>query len=304
MDSSNSDSESRVPDSIHPGPRVCANTDARQSEPELQEEAELKNALLAAFGDDALDLLDEDDDDSSELEEEQLLEALNHLNSGSSPQNNDRHTNESEWASKLDPNFGDSKREAWVKQLYRSIYCPNSPNDVQRDLDQRDLDQRDLDLGDIGSSRTQQDDKRILPFCIGNNQFAVAFNNVVEVCRSPKITSLPLAPGWLRGVINLHGQIMSVTDLRGLFDLDHDQQTIRQKLVVLCDPDSELTTAIIVDHIGGIRRNETTKDSSMPREFERFQEILTGWTAIDSRPTALINCQKLFNHQSMGEFVC
>ena len=45
-------------------------------------------------------------------------------------------------------------------------------------------------------------------------QFAVSANHVREMVAMPKLVSVPLTPDYIRGVINLRGQVIPVMDLR------------------------------------------------------------------------------------------
>ncbi len=56
-----------------------------------------------------------------------------------------------------------------------------------------------------------------MPWVICNlleEQFAVSANHVREMVAMPKVVSVPQTPGYIRGVINLRGQVVPVMDLR------------------------------------------------------------------------------------------
>ncbi|HZD94720.1 MAG TPA: chemotaxis protein CheW, partial [Candidatus Sulfotelmatobacter sp.] len=57
----------------------------------------------------------------------------------------------------------------------------------------------------------------IVGFRIGNEIFGVPIALVHEIVRVPDITSVPDSPGYVQGVINLRGRIVSVVDLRRRF---------------------------------------------------------------------------------------
>lgn len=60
----------------------------------------------------------------------------------------------------------------------------------------------------------------LLGFCVGGLYLACAFDEVLEVAEVPELYPLPHAPHWLRGVANLHGKSVPVTDLHALLDLE------------------------------------------------------------------------------------
>lgn len=56
-------------------------------------------------------------------------------------------------------------------------------------------------------------------FTIGENLYAVDIMRIREIIRPQKLTSLPKAPPFVEGVINLRGSVLPVIDLRKRFDL-------------------------------------------------------------------------------------
>ncbi len=58
---------------------------------------------------------------------------------------------------------------------------------------------------------------QIVGFRIGRETFGVPISLVHEIVRVPEITSVPESPGFVEGVINLRGKIVSVVDLRKRF---------------------------------------------------------------------------------------
>lgn len=59
------------------------------------------------------------------------------------------------------------------------------------------------------SSQSQQ----YLTFCIRDEQFGLPLNSTREVIEYGEITSVPLMPDFLSGVINLRGEVVPVIDL-------------------------------------------------------------------------------------------
>jgi len=55
--------------------------------------------------------------------------------------------------------------------------------------------------------------KQYLMFSLGGETFAVAIGCVREILEYPGLTSIPLAPAFIRGVINLRGAVVPVIDL-------------------------------------------------------------------------------------------
>jgi purine-binding chemotaxis protein CheW len=54
----------------------------------------------------------------------------------------------------------------------------------------------------------------IVGFQVGRETYGVPITSLHEIVRVPEITTVPDAPGFMEGVINLRGKIVSVMDLR------------------------------------------------------------------------------------------
>ena len=60
-------------------------------------------------------------------------------------------------------------------------------------------------------------DLQVVGFRIGRETFGLPIAMVREIVRVPEITSVPNAPDYIEGVINLRGRIIPVVDLRKRF---------------------------------------------------------------------------------------
>jgi purine-binding chemotaxis protein CheW len=58
---------------------------------------------------------------------------------------------------------------------------------------------------------------QIVGFRIGRETFGLPIEMVREIVRVPQITSVPNAPDYIEGVINLRGRIIPIVDLRKRF---------------------------------------------------------------------------------------
>lgn len=67
------------------------------------------------------------------------------------------------------------------------------------------------------ASQTIEKDVQIVGFRIGRETFGLPIASVREIVRVPEITSVPNAPDFIEGVINLRGRIIPVVDLRKRF---------------------------------------------------------------------------------------
>ncbi len=75
---------------------------------------------------------------------------------------------------------------------------------------------------------------------LAHERYAVECTSVREVLSLKDVTPLPCTPAYVLGLINVRGQILSVIDLRVLFDLPRESATQATKVVVLRSGDMEV----------------------------------------------------------------
>ena len=76
-------------------------------------------------------------------------------------------------------------------------------------------------------------DLQIVGFRVGRETFGLPISSVREIVRVPEITSVPNAPEYIEGVINLRGQIIPVVDLRKRFGLKVPEPNRRNRVVIV-----------------------------------------------------------------------
>jgi purine-binding chemotaxis protein CheW len=71
-----------------------------------------------------------------------------------------------------------------------------------------------------GTNReTEQNVQQYLTFMIGGEEYAVTLLKVKEIIEYDIVTEIPKTPDWVRGVINLRGNVVPVIDLAVKFRL-------------------------------------------------------------------------------------
>jgi purine-binding chemotaxis protein CheW len=76
-------------------------------------------------------------------------------------------------------------------------------------------------------------DLQVVGFRIGRETFGLPISIVREIVRVPDITSVPNAPDYIEGVINLRGRIIPVVDLRKRFGEKVGEPSKKNRVVVV-----------------------------------------------------------------------
>lgn len=103
---------------------------------------------------------------------------------------------------------------------------------------------------------TKNGDKegKYLTFKLGREEYGLELVRVREIIALMDITPVPLAPEYVRGVMNLRGRVIPVVDLRRKFGMvpteDHDR-----KCIIVCDvlrSDQPIQMSILVDAVSEV----------------------------------------------------
>jgi purine-binding chemotaxis protein CheW len=63
----------------------------------------------------------------------------------------------------------------------------------------------------------REEDNQYLTFLLGGEMFAIGILNIKEIIEYGALTTVPMMPGFIRGVINLRGRVVPVVDMLSRF---------------------------------------------------------------------------------------
>ena len=111
----------------------------------------------------------------------------------------------------------------------------------------------------------------VTTFFVGNECYGIEVMKVQEVTGKPLIIPVPLAPDFVRGLINLRGQLATALGLRELFG--NSSGVHEEEMSVVCRADGNLVS-LIVDQIGEVveteKANYESPPETIPHGIRRF----------------------------------
>lgn len=134
----------------------------------------------------------------------------------------------------------------------------------------------------------------LLLFRIADEWYAVGVNDVREIFQEYDITTIPCVPDFIPGVVNVRGEILSVTDparLMRLGSISFDGEIPPPAIVI---SNGEVASAVVVDEIGDI--TEVPRDSVEPPVsiIDRAQaEFIAGSVYIEGSMVGLLHVQRV-----------
>ena len=79
----------------------------------------------------------------------------------------------------------------------------------------------------------EKEKKQYIVVKIGGEHYGIDISYIDNIVRMSKITRVPKAPAYYRGVINLRGEVVPVMSLRRRMDLDDDEFTDASRIIIL-----------------------------------------------------------------------
>ena len=94
-------------------------------------------------------------------------------------------------------------------------------------------------------------DYRMVTFTLGGKDYGVDIMNVKEISKAERLTLVPNTAPYVRGVINLRGQVIPVVDLRAKFCMTTEQTTTETCIIVVetRQGQDKFSTGIVVDRV-------------------------------------------------------
>jgi len=132
----------------------------------------------------------------------------------------------------------------------------------------------------------------IVGFRVGRETFGVPISLVHEIVRVPEITAVPDSPGYVEGVINLRGKIVSVVDLRKRFG--EKEITANKKNRILVAEVSSKMVGLIVDAASEVIKIPDSEVDLPPSVFEEGElNYVTGVGKVKGRLIILVDLSKI-----------
>ncbi len=94
----------------------------------------------------------------------------------------------------------------------------------------------------------EEDRKQYIVVTFGNEQYGIDIRYVDNIVRMQKITRVPKAQPYFKGVINLRGEVIPVMSLRLKMGLEDDVFTNTSRIIILKMEQQEVL-GIIVDEV-------------------------------------------------------
>jgi len=136
----------------------------------------------------------------------------------------------------------------------------------------------------------QHDANATVVFGIGSESFALPLEDIAEIYKFDEITTLPMSPAFLTGVINIHGNLASVISLKDVLNVE---STTESGLLILLVQEKG-GYALLVDETSGFASYTMLEEVAIVTAgLDGKVVFLEGVFRVANRLVSLINPDKL-----------
>lgn len=132
----------------------------------------------------------------------------------------------------------------------------------------------------------------LMVFRVGEFWYAVRTEDVREIIQNLDVAPVPCVPEFIRGVLNVRGEIVSVTD--GAVFLGCAAGSINRESLAIVLENAECQTAFLVDEVGGIIEIPLTGvEPPLPATSHAEPDLLVASVFLGDRLVSLLNVDRI-----------
>ncbi|MBI5407991.1 MAG: purine-binding chemotaxis protein CheW [Nitrospirae bacterium] len=139
---------------------------------------------------------------------------------------------------------------------------------------------------------------QLFVFLLDGQRYAVPLTSVSRVIRAIMVSRLPGAPEIVEGVINVHGEVIPVINIRKRFGLPEREMDIDDQIIIAHTP--KLKIAFIADSVEGVIEGSDQAVSPMENIFPHV-EYVEGVITFDGKMVFIHDLEKdlKFNEEEL-----
>ena len=145
--------------------------------------------------------------------------------------------------------------------------------------------------------------QQFLTFTLGGEMFAIEILNIKEIIEYGSLTTVPMMPEFIRGVINLRGSVVPVVDLTVRFGRQTTPVTKRTCIVIIeieSDGDKQ-DVGVVVDTVNEVLEIPRTEIEQAPSFGARIRaDFISGMGKIAGKFVVILNVNHVLSIDEMA----
>ncbi|MBF0442886.1 MAG: purine-binding chemotaxis protein CheW [Oligoflexales bacterium] len=150
----------------------------------------------------------------------------------------------------------------------------------------------ELQSYDSKENEKDLDEHKYLTFKIGEEQYGVGIESVIEIIEMIKITPMPDMNNYIKGVINLRGKVIPVMDVRLRFSMP--ERAYDEKTCIIVVTMDSLDIGLIVDTVSEVVDISPKQIEPPPKLHSKIeQHYIMGIGKVENQVNLLLDLSKL-----------
>jgi len=149
----------------------------------------------------------------------------------------------------------------------------------------------------------QQQEVQYLTFLLGNEMFAIDILGIKEIIEYGSLTSVPMMPEFIRGVINLRGAVVPVVDLSARFGRPASAVT-RRSCIVIIEAESEgekQDLGVVVDAVSEVLEIPAAEIEPAPSFGTKIRpDFISGMGKVKDKFVIILDAGKVLSVDEMA----
>ena len=153
------------------------------------------------------------------------------------------------------------------------------------------------------AKETHTDDNHYLGFTISSEVFAIGILNIKEILEYGNLTSVPMMPSFVRGLINLRGSVVPVIDLSARFTNKVSEVTKRTCILIieLHSGEDLHVIGVMVDAVSAVLEIPVDAIEPPPMLGSKIRtDFIEGMGKIDDQFVIILNVDKVLAMDELG----
>ncbi|HHZ17559.1 MAG TPA: chemotaxis protein CheW [Peptococcaceae bacterium] len=142
---------------------------------------------------------------------------------------------------------------------------------------------------------------KYLTFFLGEECYGIEIRYVIEIIGIQGITEIPELPAYIKGIINLRGQIIPVMDMRMRFRRPFKEYNDRTCVVVVVIKNVSL--GLIVDNVADVIDIPDEEIVPPPNAIDTDYRFVKGISKMGGQIRLLLECEKILGEDEAEELV-
>lgn len=149
----------------------------------------------------------------------------------------------------------------------------------------------------------QGEEGQYLTFSLGKEMFAIGILNIKEILEYGSLTTVPMMPEFIRGVINLRGAVVPVVDLAARFGGRPSEITKRSCIVIIevASGEERQDIGVVVDAVSEVLEIPATEIEPPPAFGAKIRaDFIAGMGKVDGKFVIILAVDQVLSTEELA----